>query len=390
MKPTSTSRRGFLRGGANAGMLGALSSLGLLSAAPAKAAVADYKALVCLYLFGGNDGNNMIVPLDAVRYPKYTQIRSPAGLALSTGAKTLLAGRSATLQAVANPVSQAFGFHYGMPELDALFGQGNVAAVLNVGSLRQPLTKAQYVAGSGVPPQLFSHPDQTLQNQSGSAAASGTGWGGRLVDLLGTGGNLDAISLGSGGLFVEGAKTHGNQLPSDGQLAIAGMNFWPQKEADARRDALRTILGSDNPNVLADAANKSLLHGMDLVNNLAAANGAAPLNTVFPGTSLAVQLKTVAHLIRLRATQGPGRQVFFVSLGGFDTHGGQAYQQFDLLRQVSQAMAAFQLALSEIGAAQNVTSFTMSDFGRTLMPNSGGTDHAWGNHQLVIGAAVKG
>src|SRR6202008_1368667 len=110
------------------------------------------------------------------------------------------------------------------------------------------------------------------------------------------------------------------------------------KEADARRDALRTILGSDNPNVLADAANKSLLHGMDLVNNLAAANGAAPLNTVFPGTSLAVQLKTVAHLIRLRATQGPGRQVFFVSLGGFDTHGGQAYQQFDLLRQVSQAM----------------------------------------------------
>jgi uncharacterized protein (DUF1501 family) len=294
------------------------------------------------------------------------------------------------LQAVANPVTQAFGFHYGMPELDALYGQGNVAAVLNMGSLRQPTSKAQYVAGTANPPQLFSHPDQTLQNQAGSAAAGGTGWGGRLVDLLGTGGNLDAISVGSGGLFVEGAKTHGNQLPSDGQLSLNGMNFWPQNEADARRDALRAILASDNPNALQDAANKSLLHGMDLVNSLAAANSGAALNTVFPGTSLAVQLKTVAQLIRLRAAQGPGRQVYFVSLGGFDTHGGQSWQQFDLLRQFSQAMVAFQAALAEIGAAQNVTSFTMSDFGRTLVPNSGGTDHAWGNHQLVIGAAVKG
>ena len=390
MSNHSNSRRGFLRGGAQAGMLGALSTLGLLGASPAQAAVSDYKALVCLYLYGGNDGNNMIVPLDSVRYPKYTQIRSASGLALSNAANTLLAPRSATLQAVANPVNQAFGFHYGMPELDALYGQGQVAAVLNMGSLRQPLTKAQYVAGTAIPPQLFSHPDQTLQNQAGSAAVGGTGWGGRLVDLLGTGGALDAISVGSGGLFVEGSKTHGNQLPANGQLSLLGMNFWPQLEADRRRDALRAILGSENPNLLADAANKSLLHGMDLVSNLAAASSATPLATVFPGTSLAVQLKTVTQLIRMRAAQGPGRQVYFVSLGGFDTHGGQSWQQFDLLRQMSQAVAAFQLALAEIGAAQNVTTFTMSDFGRTLVPNSGGTDHAWGNHQLVIGAAVKG
>jgi uncharacterized protein (DUF1501 family) len=390
MSKHSKARRGFLRGGAQAGMLGALSTLGLLGASPAQAAVSDYKALVCLYLYGGNDGNNMIVPLDSVRYPKYTQIRSASGLALSTAANTLLAPRAATLQAVANPVNQAFGFHYGMPELDALYGQGQVAAVLNMGSLRQPLTKAQYVAGTAIPPQLFSHPDQTLQNQAGSAAVGGTGWGGRLVDLLGTGGALDAISVGSGGLFVEGSKTHGNQLPANGQLSLLGMNFWPQLEADRRRDALRAILGSDNPNLLADAANKSLLHGMDLVGSLAAASSATPLATSFPGTALAVQLKTVTQLIRMRAAQGPGRQVYFVSLGGFDTHGGQSWQQFDLLRQMSQALAAFQLALAEIGAAQNVTTFTKSDFGRTLVPNSGGTDHAWGNHQLVIGAAVKG
>jgi uncharacterized protein (DUF1501 family) len=386
----SPSRRGFLRTGSQAGMLGALSSLGLLTATPAQAAVTDYKALVCVYLFGGNDGNNMIVPLDAARYGQYTAIRAPHGLALSTSANTLLAARTAQLQAVADPLAQAFGFHYGMPEIDALYGQGNVAAVLNVGSLRQPTSKAQYVAGTANPPQLFSHPDQTLQNQAGSAAAGGTGWGGRLVDLLGTGGKLDAISLGSGGLFVEGAKTHGNQLPANGQLGLSGMNFWPQAEATVRRDALRTILASENPNLLADAANKSLLQGMNLVSDLAAANGGVPLNTVFPGTSLAVQLRTVAQLVRLRAAQGPGRQVYFVSLGGFDTHGGQAWQQFDLLRQFSQAMAAFQAALAEIGAARQVTALTMSDFGRTLKPNGGGTDHAWGNHQLVIGAAVKG
>ena len=390
MNAPSSSRRGFLRTGAHAGLLGTLGSLGLLGAAPARAATTDYKAMVCLYLFGGNDGNNMIVPLDSVRYGQYTKLRSSAGLALSTGAKTLLAARSATVQASSANVNQGFAFHAAMPEIDALFGQGQVAAVLNMGSLKQPLTKAQYLAGTANPPQLFSHPDQTLQNQAGSPSGGGTGWGGRLVDLLGSGGHLDAVALGGGGLFIEGASTHGNQLPADGNLALAGMSFWPQKEADARRDALRTILAAEQPNVLADAANKALLHGMDLVTDLAAANGAAALNTVFPAGTLGQQFKTVAHLIRQRAPQGPGRQVFFVSLGGFDTHGGQAYTQGDLLKQVSQAVAAFQLALAEIGAAQQVTTFTMSDFGRTLAPNSNGTDHAWGNHQLVIGAAVKG
>lgn len=388
MSKQSMSRRGFLGLGAQAGLLGALSSLGLLAARPAHAAVADYKALVCLYMFGGNDGNNMIVPLDTVRYGKYTAIRG--GLALSANAKTLLGQRSARLQAVASPVDQPFAFHYGMPELDALYGQGQVAALLNVGSLRQPLTKAQYQAGTAIPPQLFSHPDQQLQNQAGTPSAAGTGWGGRLVDLLGTGGDLDAVALSSGGLFIEGAKTHGNLIPGNGQLNLAGMNFWPQAEADKRRAALVQLLSASNPNVVAATANRSLLNGMELVTDLKAAASGAALSTVFPGYGLAQQLKTVAQLIRLRSQQGPGRQVYFVSQGGFDTHGGQAYQQFDMLRQVSQSVAAFQQALDEIGAQQQVTTFTMSDFGRTLQPNSGGTDHAWGNHHLIIGGAVKG
>ncbi len=391
MKPTSPSRRGFLRTSTQASLLGTMASLGLLGASSsAKAAVSDYKAMVCIYLFGGNDGNNMIVPLDGVRYPKYLSARSPAGLALSANANTLTAQRSATLQAVANPVDQPFAFHASLSEIDALYGQGIVAAVLNMGSLRQPLTKAQYVAGGANPPQLFSHPDQTLQNQAGSPAGAATGWGGRLLDQLGANGDLDAVSIGTGGLFVEGAAVHGNQLPSNGQLDLNGMNFWPQAEADTRRNALRAILSADNPNQIATAANKAVLQGMELITDLAAAEGGAPLATAFPANPLAVQLKTVAQLIRMRASKGPGRQVYFVSLGGFDTHGGQSYQQMTLLRQLSQSIAAFQQAMGEIGSTNAVTTFTMSEFGRTLMPNSSGTDHAWGNHQLVVGGAVKG
>jgi uncharacterized protein (DUF1501 family) len=388
-----SSRRGFLGFGAQAGLLGALSALGLSGVAgSARAAtpVTDYKAMVCVYCFGGNDGNNLIVPLDTAHYTQYNNLRASSGLALSTKANTLLSPRTATVKAVPTPFDQPFAFHYGIPELDALYGQGNVAVLLNTGSLRQPLTKQQYLAGVGLPPQLFSHPDQTLQNQAGTPAMGGTGWGGRLVDLLGTGGHLDAISLGSNGLFVEGATTHGNLLPSNGQLDLAGMNFYPQNEADARRAALLKILGADTGNIIANAANRSLANGIDLITDLKAAAAGGSVQTVFPSTAIGAQLKTVTQLINMRAAQGPGRQVYFVSLGGFDTHSGQAYQQFDLLRQVSQAMGAFQLGLAEIHAQNQVTSFTMSDFGRTLQPNSGGTDHAWGNHQLVIGAAVKG
>ncbi len=381
------SRRRFLGAGAQVGMLGAMSTLGLLGMTrPAQAAVNDYKALVCLYLYGGNDGNNMIVPLDAAHYGAYSNIRR-GGLALSVEAKTLLAARSARLQ---DGSEQPFAFHYGMPEIDALYAQGQVAALLNVGNLRQPLTKAQYQAGAGVPPQLFSHPDQNLQNQAGTPSAAGTGWGGRLADALGATGDLDAVSVGSNGLFVTGATVQSNLLPGNGQLNLAGMNFWPQSAADQRRAALVQALSASNPNLIATAANKALLSGMELGKDLQAANAGAALQAVFPGYSIAQQLKTVAQLIRLRAAQGPGRQVYFVSLGGFDTHGGQAWQHFNLLRQVSQSVAAFQDALREIGAQQQVTTFTMSDFGRTLQPNSGGTDHAWGNHQLIIGAAVKG
>ncbi|HYF21448.1 MAG TPA: hypothetical protein VEA40_26530, partial [Ramlibacter sp.] len=153
--PTAISRRR---------LLGALSAAGLAAfAGPVRAAPGDYKALVCINLAGGNDGNNTVVPLDGAHYARYAQVRSPAGLALSSAAGTLLAARSAMLRAVDSPVEQPFAFHYGLPQVDALYAQGKVAVVLNCGNLHRPITKAQLLAGAGVPPQLYSHPDQNLQ-----------------------------------------------------------------------------------------------------------------------------------------------------------------------------------------------------------------------------------
>ncbi len=374
-----------------AGMLGALAGLGLLPRAHASTtAVTDYKALVCVYLFGGNDGNNMIVPLDSLHYGQYQKIRSGHNLALSQTAKTLLGTHTSTLRATSAEIAQDFAFHAGMPELDALYSQGKLAVLLNTGSLVQPTSKADYQAGRNLPPQLFSHSDQQLQVQAGSSNSGGTGWGGRLVDVLGTGGRLDAVGMHSGGLFIEGSATHGNLLPRDGNLDLQGMNFWPQKDADARKNALRKILTGESGNVIANAANRAMLDGMDLISDLKAAQSGAALQTVFPNTQLGRQLKLVAQLIKMRASQGPGRQVYFVAQGGFDTHGGQVWQQNDLLKQVSAAMAAFYTGMQELNTGDAVTSFTLSDFGRTLQPNSGGTDHAWGNHQLVLGGAVQG
>ncbi|WP_338847493.1 DUF1501 domain-containing protein [Massilia sp. W12] len=382
-------RRQALGLGLRASMLGGLASMGLLPGA-AQAAVTDYKALVCVYLFGGNDGNNMLLPLDAAHQALYQQVRGNSSIGLSQSAKTLLGTRTCTLQSTATPVEQPFAFHYGMTELDALFAEGKLASLLNVGSLSRPTSKADYQAGRNLPPQLFSHSDQQLQMQAGSPAVSGAGWGGRLMDLLSTGGDLDAVATSNGGLFIEGQNTHGNLLPSDGQLSMNGMNFWPDSAAAARRNALVKILRADHGNVLDNAANKALSNGIDLIADLQAANQNGALQTVFPGTDLARQLKTVAQLIKRRAAQGPGRQVYFVAQGGYDTHGGQSWQQFDCLSKLSAALAAFYRATQEIGVANQVTSFTLSDFGRSFQPNSGGTDHGWGNHHLILGDAVNG
>lgn len=382
-------RRGFLGQSGRAASAATLASMGLLGVATQAqaAAVSDYKALVCLFLLGGNDGANTIIPLDTTRYNAYQKIRGAGGLALS--GNLLMPGRSATLRAASSAVNQAFAFPAAMPEIDALYGQGKVAVLLNVGNLRKPLTKAEYLGGKTVPGELFSHPDQQIQANAGTGSGATTGWGGRLVDALGVGRALDAVCVGNNGQFVQGATLSGNLVPESGGFNLNGMNFWPQSEADQRLKALQKVLATSTGNRVSDAANKALADGMNLSGILKSAT-ATPLAAQFPATSLGNQLKVTAQLIAAGAKQGPGRQVYYVSLGGFDTHGGQAWQHAYLLGQVSAAVAAFQSALGGLGLDKQVTLFTASEFGRTLGPNAGGTDHGWGSVGLAVGGAVQG
>lgn len=374
----SLNRREFLKLSTG---LAALGLMGLGGSRPAQAATAsDYKALVCVYLFGGNDGNNMIVPQDSTRYAAYQSIRGNLAL---PGNKLC----PAITDAGGNP----YALHYGLPELNALYGAGKLAVVLNTGMLQRPLTRAEYLAGINAPSNLFSHSDQTVQTQTGQPTAIGTGWGGRLLDAFGAASDtLAAVSVSSPALLLQGGGVTGNVVTPGTNLGLSGMNPWPAAAASARRQALNQILGLGNGNPVRVAANQAMADGLQLADALQSNTNLPALSTVFPGTGLGNQLQEVARLIRLRAQQGPGRQVFFCSLGGFDTHSAQDWQQWDLFIQLSQALDAFYHAMGEVGLGQQVAAFTQSEFGRTLQSNGSGSDHAWGNHQLVLGGAVHG
>lgn len=381
-KQYNPQRRRFLKLGAGAACLSMTGmGLGLIPRLASASQVSDYKALVCVYLFGGNDGNNMIVPLEAAQYTAYQSIRG--NLALSGG--KLLA------PIADNNTGALYALHYGLTEMNPLYNSGQLAVVLNTGMLQRPLTRSQYLQGLYAPSNLFSHSDQTVQAQSGQPYANGTGWGGRLLDSLGGAeDSLAAVSVSAPALLLQGSSVSGNVITPGSNLSLAGMNLWPQSAATARRQAVNQMLTQDAGNPVRQTANQAMDDGLQLADALQSNANLSPLTTVFPGTSIGNQLKEVMRMIRLRSQVGPGRQVFFCSLDGFDTHGSQDWQHWSLLSQLSQALAAFYEATQETGLAQQVTAFTQSEFGRTLQSNGGGSDHAWGNHQLVLGGAVQG
>lgn len=380
------SRRSFLKLSAQLAALGlGSSSLALgrsrtLFAAEASstADLTDYKALVCVYLLGGNDGNNVIVPLHDNKYQDYQNLRGM--LALSGGE---------LLDPVADAANKEWAFHYGLSEMRNLYEQGDLAVVLNMGQLEAPLTRTQYLAGQAAPTNLFSHSDQTMQMQTGVPTPNGTGWGGRLLDCFGAGDSLAAVSVSQPALFLQGANAGGNVIPPGADLRLSGMSFWPNSEAMLRRQAVNDILTMDGGNTIRKAANKSMADGLQLADTLAAQTAAGG-NMTFPGTSIGNQLKEVARLIKVRSAMGPGRQVFFCSMDGYDLHSSQDWTQWYLLNQLSQALYAFHNAIGDAGLSNQVTAFTQSEFGRTLQPSGTGSDHAWGNHQLVLGGAVQG
>jgi uncharacterized protein (DUF1501 family) len=390
--------------GVLAGAFGA-TSLGGLLLASRPAAAADYKALVCVFLSGGNDGMNMIVPTDSSRYNQYAAVRGP--LALPSSQLLRLAGSN-------------YGLHPALSALTPYWNNGYLAPVFNLGPLAVPLTKAQYRAepdGSPlIPGNLFSHSDQQLLWESaGGDTSARTGWGGRASGVMNT--VNPVISVGGNGVFGVETERVPLVLPGPGQkfgafgLMPEDMTWTPRI---LRRAAIDKMYGQAQTLQLGNAYNTQQRDAFEISERIgsivsampgsslsspAIDNAFAPLmrNGAFT-TYLSAQLYQVAKLISNNATVQGNRQIFLAQLGGFDTHSDQLVlgnpttgTHADLLREAGDALAAFQRAIDNMGMAGSVTTFTQADFGRTFQPNmSNGTDHAWGNHQFVMGGAVKG
>jgi uncharacterized protein (DUF1501 family) len=380
-------RRCFLQ---HAGALAGTAALGQMGTFAAHAAAAsDYKALVCIFLYGGNDTNNMIVPLDTAGYANYAQTRSY--LALPQAQLLPLAVASG---------SPLYGLHPALPGLQSLWASGQLAIVANVGTLVQPLTKAQYLLTTTVKPQsLFSHIDQQHQWQASisSTSSSNSGWGGRLTDQL-SALNVNSsvppmISAGGNNLFVTGAASQALVIPTSGSFGLSG--FSSDSADTTRRSALDALLSIDQDVNLTQAA-QAIMSGAltsSAILNPILKTTDATLSARFSGLTgnFAQQLLAIAKVIEARSTLGASRQVFLATLGSFDTHTNQLNEQQTLLSQLDAGVTAFHGAMADIGAGTSVTSFTLSDFSRNFLPNTGGgTDHAWGSHPLVIGDAVNG
>ena len=384
-------RVGHACGGYALGAAAFTAGVGRFGLVNALAQGTDYKALVCIFLAGGNDGNNMVVPTSATEYNAYSSVRGSSGLAIP---------QANLLPITPLGLNSPFGLHPNLPELQALFSQQKLSVVCNVGPLVQPLTRQQYQGGAPRPYQLFSHSDQIAQWQTAIADRVGqTGWGGRVADRFAPhGSGFPTITSLSGGIFTRGQTTTPLTIapaPTALNQVLVLNGFGTAADEVARRNSLTYLRTIDREATLVRAASDTTQQAVDVGQTLSS-NPA--LATVFPNTTLGNQLKQVAKVIKLNSTSptlGLSRQIFFCQLGGFDTHQNQLGTQAGLLAQLSQAIKAFYDATIELGLERQVTTFTLSDFGRTLQPaGSGagivGSDHAWGNHHFVAGGAVRG
>ncbi len=352
----------------------------------------DYKALVCIFLFGGNDANNMVVPIDGQARTDYETIRTVEST-LQLDAATLLDLRAANYTMPDRSTSSAtFGLHPSMTQLHAL--RNNLAIVSNVGTLVTPLTKDQYRNRlEPIPQALFSHRDQQIQSQTASPIAqSPTGWGGRLADCVQTSNAATrfptSVSLSGSNIWLTGSTVQPVTLSAGSRLALNGSTG---TSGEARLAGLQELLNVDTGYSLIQQSDATLSQGIATGNVInAALDPANALSTPFPDSRLGRQLEHIAKLIKVR-DGNVKRQIFFCAAGGYDTHSEQAAKHAGLLGEVSEAMAAFYGATGELGVANQVTTFTQSDFNRTFQPNPNfGTDHAWGSHQVVLGGSVQG
>jgi len=398
------SRRAFLRRSGQLALSGTALPFALNLAAMGEAAAmdaTDYKALVCVFLYGGNDYANTVVAYDDPRYNLYSSIRGgtagqgAGGIALAKSDLTA----TALTPSVALPNGAQYAFHPSMTGLAKLFNAGQAAVQLNIGPLVVPLTRVQYAGANRtaypLPPKLFSHNDQQSIWQSSSPEGSTVGWGGSIGDLaLATNANsksvFTCISVTGNAVFLSGNNALSYQVSTGGAVAINAVknNVY---QSSAVKDALTSMVQQTRAHALENAYNAVTTRAIGAEAQVKSSLDAVTLTTTFPANnSLADQLKMVARLIGARNGLGTKRQVFMVSLGGFDNHDNLIMQQAALLGKVSDALTAFYNATVELGVANKVTAFTASDFGRTLASNGDGSDHGWGSHHMMVGGAVKG
>jgi uncharacterized protein (DUF1501 family) len=383
--PNPSRRRflGRLAGSSLALPAGLMAPWGHLLAAPP--VVSDYRALVCIYLFGGNDSSNMVVPMEPASHQQYRSIRGD----LAIPRDQLLALQTRSSQ------RSDYGFHPAMLPLHSLYNEGELAIVANMGTLLEPVTRQSIMAGQvALPPQLFSHSDQTFQWQTGIPdSQQPIGWGGRMADLFAPAYSSVLpmnITLTGQSVFLSGQQTVQYALADSGPESLEGADG----NAGPIDVAVRSLLAQSRENLLEKQFIRVQKRSMDLYELISGVlEQQNPLSTVFPDTDLGRQLSMVARMISSRVQMGGAnlaRQVFLVGMGGFDTHDSQNGVQPQLLGDLAAAMRAFRDGLAEAGELDNVTTFTASEFGRTLTNNGDGTDHGWGGHQLVMGGAVNG
>jgi uncharacterized protein (DUF1501 family) len=404
------SRRQFLRTASMASMAGLYASpflmeLNSVAAMAQSTGASDYRALVCVFLQGGNDGHGTVIATDSESYSAFTQARSGApGLAYPLSQLLPIAPRT-------SQSGRTFALNPSLGGLQNLFNAGRAAVVSNVGTLIAPATKAQVMSNSvPLPASLYSHFDQTAAWQaiaSNGGSAEHIGWGGSVADLIesmGMNSNsmFTCISTAGIALFLSGQSSYQLNVTSAGPIPIAGM-AQPLFGQPAGTNALSSILTADEANLFAKeyevVVNRSQLAQEQLSTAMlpAGATGIAnppqyldPVTNKLTDNPLATSLQTVARIIGGRSGLGVNRQIFYVQLGSFDTHNNQAQLHATLLTQLGQALEYFDGLMTAVGLENQVTTFTASDFGRTLTSNSNGTDHGWGSHHFVVGGAVQG
>ncbi len=396
--PTQYSRREFLKRSSALALAGSAAPWALNLAAWGEAAAqtaTDYKALVCVFLYGGNDYANTLIPYDLASYTNYQTLRPVLAYTRTSLVNSTIIP-SAVLPAGATDLA---GLQYALaPELSLIkpiFDAGKMAVMLNVGTLIEPTTKLQYTNKTvKLPPKLFSHNDQQSTWQSSLPEGATSGWGGRMGDLIAAGNTnstFTCVNVSGNAVFLSGGSAVQYQVTPGGSVPINGIKN-PLYGSKACSDALRALITAPSAQPFENELTRITQRSITANDTLTSALATTPaIVTPFTATnSLATQLQMVAKMIAARNTLGAKRQVFFVSIGGFDNHDGLLTAHPPLLASVADALSAFYNATVELGVANQVTSFTASDFGRSLVGNNDGSDHGWGSHHFVLGGAVKG